>query len=90
MMTALKPLAIAALLIAMVPVSANAQSWGRGGAYAGPAPELNAYYRRNVQRTTSNGSVPRFCYSLRTGKFTHWGECRVVTLPTGQQVKVAH
>jgi hypothetical protein len=37
-----------------------------------------------------NGTVPKFCYSLRTGKFTHWGPCRQVRLPTGQWVKVAH
>jgi hypothetical protein len=37
-----------------------------------------------------NGNVPKFCYSTKTGKFTHWGPCRVVCLPTGQCVKVAH
>ena len=46
--------------------------------------------RNNPTVTRANGSVPRFCYDLKTGKFTHWGECRVVTLPTGQRVKVAH
>jgi hypothetical protein len=27
---------------------------------------------------TPANAVPRFCYSLRTGQFTHWGPCRVV------------
>ena len=49
-----------------------------------------AVARNNPTVTKTRGSVPRFCYDLKTGKFTHWGECRVVTLPTGQRVKVAH
>jgi hypothetical protein len=69
--------------------SADAQSWGRGGAYtgAGSNPDGRILARRYVQR---NGGVPKFCYSLATGKFTHWGPCRRVLLPTGQYVKVAH
>jgi len=67
---------------------AHAQSWGRGGAYTGAAPELNSYYPRSGVQQASG--VPRFCYSLATGKFTHWGECRMVTLPDGRRVKVAH
>ena len=43
-----------------------------------------------VNQQVRSGTVPRFCYSLRTGKFTHWGPCRVVLLPTGQRVKVAN
>src|SRR6266567_1044671 len=27
---------------------------------------------------TPANAVPRFCYSLRTGQFAHWGPCRVV------------
>src|SRR5262249_34020943 len=46
--------------------------------------------RSNPRVAQANGTVPKFCYSLKTGKFTHWGPCRVVTLPTGQRVKVAH
>src|SRR5262245_40099534 len=39
--------------------------------------------------TPTNGTVPKFCYSLDTGKFTHWGPCRVVCTPKGC-VKVAN
>jgi len=46
--------------------------------------------RSNPTVAKANGAVPRFCYSLKTGKFTHWGECRVVALPDGRRVKVAH
>src|SRR5262249_16607947 len=45
--------------------------------------------RANPTVARANGTVPRFCYDLKTGKFTHWGECRVVTLPTGHRVKVS-
>jgi hypothetical protein len=84
----MKVLILAASVLALTTVAADAQSWGRGGAYTGASPELNGYYPRSgVQRTSG---VPKFCYSLRTGKFTHWGECRTVCLPTGQCVKVAH
>ena len=64
---------------------ASAQSgWGRRSSYVGPGSNPDMRY---VQQT---GSVPKFCYSLATGKFTHWGPCRRVLLPTGQWVKVAH
>jgi len=51
-----------------------------------------AYARRAYARRTGGGNprVPQFCYSLRTGKFTHWGPCRVVMLPGGIPYKVAH
>ena len=56
-------------------------------------------YQRNHPSTTNpikaraTSNVPRFCYSLATGKFTHWGECRVVCDhygPGGNCRKVAH
>src|SRR5215475_3291286 len=83
-------------------VPANAQQPGPGvimpgdhGRWHGYMPDgyIGSYRHANAlaQRTTTqNGTVPRFCYSLRTGRFTHWGECRIVTLPNGQRVKVAH
>ena len=88
-----------ALAAAAVVVPAAAQQPGPGvimpgdkGRWHGYMPEgfIGSYRHANAQRTTTNGTVPRFCYSLRTGKFTHWGECRVVTLPDGRRVKVAN
>jgi hypothetical protein len=46
--------------------------------------------RSNPKVAQANSPVPKFCYSLKTGKFTHWGPCRRVVLPNGQVVKVAH
>ena len=43
--------------------------------------------RKNGISETNN--VPRFCFDKATGKFTHWGPCRVVCLPDGRCVKVA-
>jgi hypothetical protein len=95
----IKPLAIAALLIA-TPVMAMDIMPGDKGRWHGYMPEgyIGSYsHVQRLQRSSiapqqvqQNGGVPRFCYSLRTGKFTHWGPCRVVVLPTGQRVKVAN
>ena len=67
---------------------------GDNGRWHGYMPEgyIGSYSHANrlANRQQTNGTVPRFCYSLRTGKFTHWGECRVVRLPDGRSVKVAH
>src|SRR5215813_421035 len=41
-------------------------------------------------RPTQTSAVPKFCYDLATGKFTHWGPCRRVRLPDGSYYKVAH
>src|SRR5262245_14298471 len=51
----------------------------------------NQAHRANPnQAHNTSGNVPRFCYSITTGKFTHWGPCRVVELPDGRRVKVAN
>src|SRR5262249_61836683 len=43
----------------------------------------------NPTVTRANGSGPRFCYDLKTGKFTHWGGCRRAKRPTGERGKGA-
>ena len=69
-------------------IAARAQTPGPGvimpgdkGRWHGYMPEgyIGSYSSTHrVNQQVRSGTVPRFCYSLRTGKFTHWGECRVV------------
>jgi len=76
-----------------VPAAAMDIMPGDKGRWHGYMPEgyIGSYrHTQALAQRTQNGTVPRFCYSLKTGKFTHWGECRVVTLPDGRRVKVAH
>jgi len=72
--TLLKPFAIAAFLIATLVAAtpASAQSWGRGGAYAGAAPELNAY-RRGSGTNWCNWSVASTCSRWRANGNKSYG-----------------
>ena len=95
-----KKLLLAGTAALLMATSANA-SWvlipgdttdrnlhGCGSSYEICRQHATAHNRPTV--TKANGTVPRFCYDLKTGKFTHWGPCRKVLLPTGEWVKVAH
>ena len=69
----MKYLLIAAAAIARAATSANAQSWGRGGAYTGAAPELNAYYRRGSGTHWCNWSVASTCSRWRANGNKSYG-----------------